>query len=79
MIITETARLRIRELTVDDAEFVLRLVNEPSFLSNIGDKGVHNLADAKRFILEGPWTGQQKPGYGQFMVELIERVVRDCT
>ena len=66
--IVETTRLRIRKLTIEDAEFVFRLVNEPSFLANIGDKGVRNLEDAKRFILEGPWTGQQQPGWGQFAV-----------
>ncbi len=70
--IAKTTRLRIRELAIEDAEFVLALVNEPSFVSNIGDKGLRSLADAKRFILEGPWTYQQKPGYGQFAVELEE-------
>jgi len=72
MMIVETPRLRLRELTVEDAEFVFRLVNEPSFLSNIGDKGVRNLEDARQFILEGPWTCQEKHGYGQFLVELKE-------
>ena len=67
--IAETSRLQIRELTVDDAEFVLALVNEPSFLTHIGDKGVRSLDDARRFILDGPWRRNQKPGYGQFAVE----------
>ena len=68
--IVETPRLELRELTLDDAGFILGLVNEPSFLSNIGDKGVRTLEDAKQFILDGPWIRDQKPGYGQFMVEL---------
>jgi len=68
--IVETPRLELRELTVDDAEFILGLLNEPSFLANIGDKGVRTLDDAKQFILDGPWKRDQKPGYGQFMVEL---------
>ena len=50
--IVETKRLRLRRITVEDAEFILRLVNEPSFVLNIGDKGVKNLHDAERFILE---------------------------
>lgn len=70
--VVETPRLQLRELVPDDAEFVFRLVNEPSFLANIGDKGVKNLDDARHFILEGPWTRQQKPGYGQFLIELKE-------
>jgi len=70
--IAETPRLRIRELTVDDAEFIFRLVNEPSFLEHIGDKGVRNLEDARRFILGGPWASHRERGYGQFLVELKE-------
>jgi len=71
-LIVETKRLRIRELTVDDAEFIFGLVNEPSFLENIGDKGLRNLEDARRFILEGPWASHREQGYGQFLVELKE-------
>jgi RimJ/RimL family protein N-acetyltransferase len=70
--IVETPRLRIRELTVDDAEFVFELVNEPSFLENIGDKGVRNVEDARQFILAGPWASHRERGYGQFLVELKE-------
>lgn len=49
--IASTERLRIRKLTVDDADFVLTLLNDPAFVANIGDKGVRSLADAERFIL----------------------------
>ncbi len=66
--IIETSRLRIRKLSLADAEFVLGLVNEPAFLANIGDKGVRTLADSKSFISKGPWTCQAKRGYGQFLV-----------
>jgi RimJ/RimL family protein N-acetyltransferase len=68
--IIETTRLQLRELITDDAEFIIGLVNEPSFMANIGDKGVRTLDDAGEFILDGPWRRGQKPGYGQFMVEL---------
>ncbi len=70
--IVETSRLVIRELTADDAEFILRLTNEPSFVANIGDKGIRDLDDARRFLREGAWTNQPLPGYGQFLVELKE-------
>jgi RimJ/RimL family protein N-acetyltransferase len=70
--IVETPRLLVRELTIDDAEFIFRLVNEPSFLKNIGDKGVRDLEDARRFILNGPWASHRERGYGQFLVELKE-------
>ncbi len=62
--ILDTQRLVLSELTFDDAEFVLDLVNQPSFLANIGDKGVRTLEDAKQFILDGPWRRDQPPGHG---------------
>jgi len=68
--ISETERLRLRRLTLDDAPFLLTLVNDPAFLANIGDRGVHDLEGARRFLRDGPWTNQPKPGYGQFAVEL---------
>lgn len=68
--ILATHRLVIRELTVDDATFVLRLTNEPSFIANIADKGIRTLEDARSFLREGNWTNQARPGYGQFLVEL---------
>jgi hypothetical protein len=36
--IVETSRLKLRDFTVEDAEFVLRLVNESSFVSNKMEK-----------------------------------------
>jgi [ribosomal protein S5]-alanine N-acetyltransferase len=68
--ITETTRLKIRKITIEDAAFILRLVNEPSFMENIGDKEVRSLKDARQFILKGSWTCRERPGYGQFLVEL---------
>lgn len=69
-VILETRRTRLRDLTDDNAEFILRLVNQPSFLANIGDKGVRSLDDAKAFIANGPWRRGQPDGHGQFLVEL---------
>ena len=41
MVICETARLQVSHFTLDDAGFILRLLNEPSFIRAIADKGVH--------------------------------------
>jgi [ribosomal protein S5]-alanine N-acetyltransferase len=67
----ETDRLRLRPLTDHDAAFLLRLLNEPSFLENIGDKGVRTLDQARQFIRSGPYTSAL-PGYGMNVVELKE-------
>jgi RimJ/RimL family protein N-acetyltransferase len=64
-----TPRLRLRPLSVDDAEFALRLVNEPAFLEHIGDKGLRDLEGARSFLREGPWTRQDLDGHGMLAVE----------
>ena len=68
----ETERLVLRRMTADDAEFILKLVNEPSFLRFIGDKGVRNHADAVQYIQTGPVATYERFGFGQYLVELKE-------
>jgi RimJ/RimL family protein N-acetyltransferase len=67
--ILETDRLKLRQLSVDDAEFVLRLLNEPSFIQNIGDRGVRTIDDARGYIVRGPITSYETFGFGLWMVE----------
>jgi ribosomal-protein-alanine N-acetyltransferase len=64
----DTKRLTLRPLTLDDASFYLRLVNEPSFLANIGDKGVRDLEGARAALLAGPMAMQLELGYSLWMV-----------
>jgi RimJ/RimL family protein N-acetyltransferase len=71
-LVVETERLILRRMTTDDAEFILKLVNEPSFLHFIGDKGVRNHADAVQYIQTGPMANYERFGFGQYLVELKE-------
>lgn len=70
MTILETARLTLRKLSLDDAPFILRLVNEPSWLEFIGDKGVRNLDDARRYLREGPLGMYERYGFGLYMTQV---------
>jgi RimJ/RimL family protein N-acetyltransferase len=71
MTILETERLTLRHLSPeDDAQFILKLVNEPSFLHYIGDKGVRTLADARRYVVDGPLKSYEQNGFGLYKVEL---------
>ena len=70
MVICETERLRVRHLTVDDAAFILRLLNEPSFIRHIADKGVRTLDDARSYLRNGPLASVGKHGFGLNRVEL---------
>ena len=71
MIILETERLRLRHLAPDiDAEFILELLNDPSFIRYIGDKGVRDLDAARRYIIDGPAKSYEAHGFGLYLVEL---------
>jgi RimJ/RimL family protein N-acetyltransferase len=70
MNVLETDRLVLRYVTLDDSEFALRLLNEPSFLQNIGDRGVRTLEQASNYLLEGPIRSYQIHGHGMYLVAL---------
>ncbi len=72
MNIKETERLKIRELTIEDAEFILKLLNEPSWLKYIGDKSVRTIKDAEEYIKQGPIQMYNKYGFGLYLVLLKE-------
>lgn len=68
--ILETERLILRRLTLDDADFILELLNDPSFIQFIGDKNVRSVDDARTYILNGPAASYDKFGFGLYLVEL---------
>jgi RimJ/RimL family protein N-acetyltransferase len=68
----ETGRLSLRRLEFDDAPFLVGLLNQPSFLANIGDRGVRTVEDAHRYLREGPMAMYEKFGFGLWHVSLRE-------
>jgi len=72
MTVLETDRLLIRHLTTDDAEFILRLVNDPSFIANIGDRGIRSHEQAANYLLDGPIRSYSEHGHGPYLVALKE-------
>lgn len=67
-VVLETRRLVLRQLDLGDAEFILELLNEPSFVQFIGDKGVRTLDDARDYLRTGPMDSYNRHGFGLFMV-----------
>jgi RimJ/RimL family protein N-acetyltransferase len=68
--VLQTERLNLRRLAVDDAPFYFALVNEPSWLKYIGDKGVRSVEDARNAILTGPVAMHDRLGFSLLLVEL---------
>jgi ribosomal-protein-alanine N-acetyltransferase len=68
--ILETQRLTLRKITVDDAVFMLDLLNQPSFIQFIGDRGVRTLDDARKLIEERYLTAYERLGFGIYLTLL---------
>ncbi|MDX2438048.1 MAG: GNAT family N-acetyltransferase [Acidobacteriota bacterium] len=66
----ETSRLVIRMVELDDAAFMLDLLNQPSFVQFIGDRGVRTLEEARTYIEDRALAGYEKDGFGPFAVDL---------
>ena len=69
MTVIETERLILRRLCAADAAFILDLVNDPDWLRYIGDKDVHDLGAAERYIENGPVAMYARHGFGLYCVE----------
>ena len=75
MIVLETERLFLRRLSSANSEFILELLNQPSFLRYIGDKAVRNTDDAINYIQTGPVASYERFGFGLYLVELKDTAV----
>ncbi len=67
--VLETARLTLRQASLDDGEFILRLLNEPSFLRFIGDRGVRTVEQARTYVAERLIDSYARHGFGLWVVE----------
>jgi len=70
MTVIRTARLQLREMELQDDEFILQLLNEAAFLRFIGDKGVRTLSDARDYIWKGPMDSYRRFGFGLYLASL---------
>ncbi|MCG8503262.1 MAG: GNAT family N-acetyltransferase [Sphingomonadales bacterium] len=70
--VCETERLRLRHATAEDAPFVLAMMNDPSFLRFIGDRGVRTVDDARAYIAEKFTASYAEHGFGMYVTVLKE-------
>lgn len=71
-IVLQTERQTLSRIGVEDAGFILRLLNEPSFVQYIGDRGLRTLEDAEHYIRNGPMRMYEQYGFGLYLVTLLE-------
>jgi RimJ/RimL family protein N-acetyltransferase len=68
--ILETERLHLRELSLEDAGFIVELLNTEGWLTFIGDRNVRTEKQAERYLQTGPLLSYEQYGFGMWLVEL---------
>ena len=69
MHIVETERLILQKLTLEDADFIYELVNDPDWIKYIGDRNVRNLDDARKYISDRIIKSYEQFGFGLYLVK----------
>jgi RimJ/RimL family protein N-acetyltransferase len=67
--IFQTERLRLREFTLNDAQFIIELLNSPGWLRFIGDRNVKTEQQAIDYLENGPLKSYRENGFGLSLVE----------
>ncbi len=65
-----TERLQMRWLTLDDADLMLAVWNDPAFIRNVGDRGVRTRKEAREAMQDGALHLYATYGYGPYRVAL---------
>lgn len=64
----ETERLSIRRFALSDASFILKLLNQPSFIDNIRDSNVRTITDAENYLQKSCLSAYEKHNFGLLCV-----------
>jgi len=64
----ETERLQLKASVVEDASFILALLNTPKWIQNIGDRNVKTLEAAEKYIQEKMSPQLERLGYSNYTV-----------
>jgi RimJ/RimL family protein N-acetyltransferase len=67
-----TERLQLRWLTLDDAELMLAVWNDPAFVRFVGDRGIRTVDEARMTMEEGTMKLYSDHGYGPFRMALAD-------
>ncbi|MEQ1906433.1 MAG: GNAT family N-acetyltransferase [Pirellulaceae bacterium] len=66
----ETERTIVDKITLDDASFILKLVNSPGWVRFIGDRNVANVDDACSYLRNGFLRSYDECGFSYYVARL---------
>lgn len=70
MRILETERLALEEASIRDSAFFFELLNSPSWLQYIGDRGIRDLKNAEFYIENSLIKSYRSHGFGLYKIVL---------
>lgn len=70
MIIAQTNRLQLSKITVDDAPFILELMNSPHWIKYIGDRNVRTVEDAENYLKNRTLKSYDTHGFGFYKIQV---------
>ncbi len=62
----DTPRLYLRRITLDDADLLLAIWNDPAFIRNVGDRGVRTLEQARDAVRSSALRLYADHGFGPY-------------
>ena len=69
-LLLETERLSLRWLTLDDADLLLAVWNDPAFVRHVGDRGIRTIEETRSAMQEGAFHLYETYGYGPYRIAL---------
>lgn len=70
MILAQTNRLLLSKITVDDAPFILELMNSPHWIKYIGDRNVRTVEDAENYLKNRTLKSYDTHGFGFYKIQV---------
>jgi RimJ/RimL family protein N-acetyltransferase len=68
----KTERLQLTPMSLEDAPFVLELLNTKEYIQNIGQRNISTIPDTEKYIHEKMILHYEKNGYGNFLMTRLE-------
>lgn len=69
--VARTSRTVLREASLDDAEFVLELINEPGWRQYISQHSIDTLDQAKEYIEQRLLSAYKQHGFGLWLMQRV--------
>jgi [ribosomal protein S5]-alanine N-acetyltransferase len=71
-IILNTERMVLRQFDLEDADFIIQLLNDPGWLKYIGHRNIHTLEAARSYLQDKLMKSYAEHGFGLSHVSLRE-------